>query len=74
MAEGTSEKILEAPVKMEFIAAGGDSDGTSQATLFIDPKTDRLGVKAPEGEKPKDDSRWQIPLSTVIDLIRKGGL
>ncbi len=71
--EGTPEKILETPVKLEFFEKGAISD-TTHGTLFIDPKTDRLGVKPPEGEKSKDDSRFQVPLSAVIDLIRKGGL
>ena len=74
MVEGTSEKTLETPVRMEFVESDGAISETTDATLFIDPKTDRLGVKAPEGEKSKDDSRFQVPLSEVIDLIRKGGL
>lgn len=72
--EGTSEKILEAPVKMEFIAKEGATADTSDSTLFIDPKTDRIGVRAPEDQRAKDDSRFQVPLSAVVDLIRKGGL
>lgn len=35
-------------------------------TLFVDRKTNRIGVKNPADEK----QRWQVPLSDVIELLR----
>lgn len=51
---------------VEYVKGPEDTAEIRQVVLFVDKKTDRLGIEG------KDGGRYQVPLSHVLDLLRRG--
>ena len=62
--------VQEMPTTMEFVGAGGADDTAIswRGVLFVDHDRDRIGVRDAEGRA------HQIPLSDVLELLRRGSL
>ena len=67
-----TQNDTERPTKVEYRVT---PDGTAEirdATLFVDPKTDRIGIRVKSGSAPgSPEGRYQLPLSDVVELLRK---
>ena len=74
--EGTASKPAteaecQRDTKVEYVRNPADTAEVRDMILFVDKKTDRIGLMDPQadGESP---GRYQVPLSDVLDLLRRG--
>lgn len=62
------KKVEQKDTNVEYVSGNEhDTAYLMPAKLFIDKKLDRIGVLNPADPK----QRWQVPLSDVIELMRK---